>query len=170
MLCCFLIKIQLFFKMFIQFSNGKPSSNFSMEPKPQDGKEKHIQTQKNMFEQFPFGRAPYKEMSGFYIGLLPSPQPQFPIPMPPLRLSPGPAVTSSHRLMFECFQFSKVDTNVSVSMMPSHILKSRRDCFHVRSLVIPRKVLICSDPQFLYQSCENNCSYSSGQIVIREDR
>lgn len=54
MLCCLLIKIQLFFKMFIQFSNRKPSSNFSMEPIPQDEKKKCIQIQKSMFEKVLF--------------------------------------------------------------------------------------------------------------------
>lgn len=55
MLCCLLIKIQLFFfKMFIQFSNRKPYSDSSMEPIPQNEKKKCIWTQKNIFEHIFF--------------------------------------------------------------------------------------------------------------------
>lgn len=50
-LCCLLIKTQMFYKMLIQFSNRKPCLNSSMEPELHDKERKCIQIQKKIFEQ-----------------------------------------------------------------------------------------------------------------------
>lgn len=49
-LCCLLIKTQMFYKMLIQFSNRKPCLNSSVEPELQDKERKCIQIEKGIFE------------------------------------------------------------------------------------------------------------------------
>lgn len=147
MLCCLLIKIQLFCKMFIQFSNRKPR-NSSMEPRLQEGEKRCIPTQNNtlvpvLFLEFTLQRnfrvthqvAALPKLSGalliFYSHA------SFEV----VPLAWG--AHSFHILTCKCFQFSRLTSKFSVLTKPFHILKSY-DCSFVRSLEILREVPIPS--------------------------